>query len=275
MYEQGEWLNLYVMNSRKSQTDSRKEGEAVLSAALLNWYQLSPGAQIWPELEEQISNLLADSFGYYGVWLGPVPADFNPVQYSRVRHHFQMLGGLNKDSLHSDAEALPIQSESVDLVVLVHGLELSQDPHQLLREVDRILVPEGNLLIIHFDPVSWYGLARMVLFWKKQIPWKLPFYTGFRVRDWMSLLGYDVLRSRGMAYCPPMNSYALYQRLGWFERFSQRFLPFMNGLSLIHAKKRVTTLTPLRQRWRPGRQLIPNGKLAEPTTRGSDFVRRQ
>ncbi|MDX1336031.1 MAG: methyltransferase domain-containing protein, partial [Gammaproteobacteria bacterium] len=251
--EQGEWLNLYVMKSRKLQTDLRQEGEAVLSAALLNWYQLPPGAQIWPELEEQISNLLADSFGYYGVWLGPAPAEFNPDQHSRVRHHFQMLSGLNKDSFLSDAEALPIQSESVDLVVLVHGLELSQDPHQLLREVDRILVPEGNLLIIHFDPVSWYGLARLALFWKKQIPWKLPFYTGFRVRDWMSLLGYDVLRSRGMAYRPPMNSYGLYERLGWFERFSKRFLPFMNGLSLIHARKRVMTLTPVRQRWRPGR----------------------
>ena len=275
MPEQGEWVNLYVMKGRKIQSEITRIGEAGLSAALLDWYGSTPGAQIWGEMEEQLAELLSDSFGYHALWLGPSPESFNPAQYSRVRHHVRMLSGHEGSSLDADAEALPIQAESVDLVVLIHGLEFSQDPHQLLREVDRILVPEGNLVIVHFDPVSWYGLTRLTLFWKKSIPWLLPFYTGFRVRDWMSLLGYDVLRNRGLAFCPPFDHYGLYQRMSWFNRFSKRFLPFMNGLSLIHARKRVTTLTPIRQRWRPGRQLIPNGKLAEPTTREGDFVRRQ
>lgn len=263
------------MKRQKIQSEYNRLGEAGLSASLLHWYEISPGNQIWHELERELQNLLSDSFGYHGLWIGPSPSAFSPEEYSRVRHHVRMLCGHEGASLDADAEALPLQAESVDLVVLIHALEFSHDPHQLLREVDRILVPEGNLLIIHFDPVSWYGLFRLALFWKKRIPWLLPFYTGFRVRDWMSLLGYDVLRSRGMAFCPPFDHYGLYQRMSWFDRFSRRFLPFMNGLSLIHARKRVTTLTPLRQRWRPGRRLIPNGKLAEPTTREGGFVRRQ
>jgi SAM-dependent methyltransferase len=273
--EQEEWVNLYVMKSQKIQAEITSLGEAGLSAALQDWYQESPGRQIWSDVEDQMGELLSDSFGYHGLWLGPTPGVFDTTRFSRVRHHIRMLCGHDCGSLDADAESLPLASESVDLVVLIHGLEFSRDPHQLLREVDRILVPEGNLLIVHFDPVSWYGVIRLAMFWKKRIPWLLPFYTGFRVRDWMSLLGYDVLKSRGLAYCPPFDRYGLYQRMDWFERFSRRFLPFMNGLSVIHARKRVTTLTPIRPKWRPGRRLIPNGKLAEPTTREGDFVRRQ
>lgn len=240
---------------------------------LQNWYQLPQGQRLWSQFESHLEQLLPKIFGYHVLWIGPIPEGADPLRYSRIQHHCHMSSGSENADVRSSLDALPVQAESVDLVIMMHALELSPHPHQLLREMDRVLVPEGEVLIVHFNPVSWYGLWRILFHWRALVPWCLPFYTGFRIKDWLTLLGYDVFAGKGWGFGPPVQQQGVYQRLAWYESFCCRFFPIFNGLSLIRAKKRVATLTPIRSRWQPGRSLMGNGKLAEPTSRDNGLVR--
>jgi ubiquinone/menaquinone biosynthesis C-methylase UbiE len=47
--------------------------------------------------------------------------------------------------VRSDLHHLPLAANSIDLVVMPHTLEFAPDPHQMLREVERVLVPEGQV----------------------------------------------------------------------------------------------------------------------------------
>ncbi len=51
--------------------------------------------------------------------------------------------------------------DSIDLVFLPHTLEFSADPHQVLRETERVLIPEGRVIILGFNPLSSLGLWRL------------------------------------------------------------------------------------------------------------------
>jgi SAM-dependent methyltransferase len=64
------------------------------------------------------------------------------------------------NALHCDFDALPFPNQSLDLVLLPHTLELARDPHDTLREVERVLVPEGRVVIVGFNPASLWGLRQ-------------------------------------------------------------------------------------------------------------------
>ncbi len=245
---------------------------AELVSALVDWYQEPLGRVLWNQTQKNLSETLEGVFGYHALWMGAWPEEMVHEDYARIQRHFRVLNGGRSEAARISSSQLPVESESIDLVVLMHALELHRDPHQLLREIDRVLVPEGRLLIIHYDPLSWYGLARAFLRWSGHPPWCLPFYSGFRTRDWLSVLGYDEVETRGWGYTPPINRTAFLDRMGWYERFADRVFPFTGAVSMTHVVKRVATLTPIRNQWRPARSLISNGKIAEPTSRESGFV---
>ena len=47
---------------------------------------------------------------------------------------------------------LAVMTDSIDAVLLPHTLELGSDPHGMLREVHRILRPDGKLIVLGFNP---------------------------------------------------------------------------------------------------------------------------
>jgi SAM-dependent methyltransferase len=133
--------------------------------------------------------------------------------------------------------SLPLQSHSVDAVLLPHTLEFAADPHTVLREAHRVLTGEGQLLILGFRPWSLWGLRAPV---HQLLPER-------RVRDWLAVLGYEIVGAHH------------YLRRGPLD-------PRPAGGYLIRARKRLFTLTPLRPRLLRGRRQAVGG-LVEPTTR--------
>jgi SAM-dependent methyltransferase len=151
---------------------------------------------------------------------------------------------------------LPVAGNSVDAVLLPHTHERSGDPHQLLRECERILTGGGRLIVLGFNPWSFAGFRRLLArgAWPPQIE---QVYSERRLRDWLSLLNFDVTGVE--RYFPAMADGE--GRL----RHRARGLPGYYGGYLLVAVKRVHAVTPLRRLWkRPER--VPTG-LAEPTTR--------
>jgi len=152
-------------------------------------------------------------------------------------------------SLHCDFEALPFPDASIDLVVLPHALELARDPHQTLREVERVLVPEGRVVIAGFNPASLWGLRqraghvrRGLGFGRGQnlyLPRSGEFIGYWRLRDWLRLLSFEVEAGRFGCWRPPVRSEQWLQRFAWMDRVGDRWWPVLGAVYFLVAVKRV------------------------------------
>jgi SAM-dependent methyltransferase len=156
-----------------------------------------------------------------------------------------------------------VSSDSLDVLMLPHILEFSEQPHDVLREVERTLVPEGHAVVLGFNPLSLWTLWRWLVGWRGKLPWCGHFITTTRMKDWLSLLGFDVMETQYYFFRPPCQQETILRKLRFLERFGQRFWPIFGGGYVMLARKRVTTLTPIRPRWQPRRKLVTAG-LVEP-----------
>jgi len=209
-------------------------------------------------------------FGYHLVQIGcPYGADL--LVPSRISHRITLDvdGGANNGSpLCARADAIPIATDSVDLLILPHTLEFELDPHQVLREAQRMLIADGHVVIIGFNPWSLWGVWRIVLGHRGAPPWCGRFFSMARVKDWLSLLNFDIVRSKMFFYRPPFQSERIMKRLSFLDSAGQRAWPRLGAAYVLVAKKRVIPLTPQRERWVKRRRLVTAG-VAEPTTRTS------
>lgn len=237
-------------------------------AGLSTWYDSYLGRLLARAEREALDGLLPDLFGYHLVQLGGHGE--NLCETSRVSHCMLLdeLAG-PKIALLADNAALPFASESVDVVVMPHSLEFHPDPHAILREVDRILIPEGHVVILNFNPLSLWGLTRLLLGWRKRMPWRGRYYTRARLRDWFSLLGFDYLSGRQVFFRPPIQHEKTMQKLEFMERIGPRIVPLFAGVTIILARKRTSTLTPIGPRWRENK--ISHRPIVEPSTRGMHY----
>ncbi len=124
----------------------------------------------------------------------------------------------------ADPHWLPFAENGVDLIVLPHVLEFTDEPHQLLREVHRVIRPEGHLIIAGFNPFSLFGAKRY--FGREQtMPWTGNFVALYRLKDWLSLLGFEVVGGRLDCYVPPFQQEKWLHRFDFFEKAGDRWWP--------------------------------------------------
>lgn len=207
-----------------------------------------------------------DVFGLELLQLGAWGHGRELLSGSRIRRQ-SLLAECAADRAGNDIRAnlahLPIANDSVDAVLLPHTLEIAPDPHAVLREADRVLVGEGQLLVLGFRPLSLWGLRAAAV--RAGFPPGLRrMLSEGRVRDWLVLLGYEVDVQRHYLYRLPTQPRGPVDeaipgilRRGWFY-------PWPAGAYLIKARKRLYTLTPIRPRVREWLKL-PGSRLAEPS----------
>ena len=216
-----------------------------------------------------LTRLLARCFGYYLVQVGnwPMP-DLSKL--TAIRCHAVVSESTPISSLmpiRGLAEDLPLKTDSVDTVILPHILELSASPHDVLREVERVLRPDGYVIICGFNPWSLWGLKHRLWYSTKTIPWCGDFISLGRVHDWLALLGFEVFKSERLMYRPPINQQKIVRMLRFCESVGALCCPYWGGSYIVLAKKQSVILTPIRKRWRMRKKVSPSG-LAEPSTRG-------
>src|SRR4051812_18533669 len=128
------------------------------------WFETPPGRYLLAWEREEFDRAVSDIFGYHALQLG-LP-ELDALAANRMPHKWLGLRephpaeGMRKPALLTDYAALPFEANSVDLVVLPHSLELNPDPHATLREVERVLVPEGKVVISCLNPASLWGLRQ-------------------------------------------------------------------------------------------------------------------
>jgi SAM-dependent methyltransferase len=235
---------------------------------LQTWYRTELGQELATFEAEMLADTLPNLFGYHLLQLGRLTAE-DWLASSRVSHCAVMdfhlpLANADERRLYGLPDQLPIQADSMDVLVLPHTLEFSLRPHAVLREVERVLIPEGHVVMLVFNPRSNWLFWRWLFGWRGKIPWCARFLSTTRIRDWMELLGFDVIQVRGYFYRPPFKSKGLLQRLGILEHMGRRVWPMLGAGNLIVARKRVVTMTPIRPRWRPRRERVVTAGLVEP-----------
>jgi SAM-dependent methyltransferase len=154
-----------------------------------------------------------------------------------------------------EAEALPFETDSLDVVIVHHVLEFSANPHALLRELHRVTVPHGRILLLGFNPWSMFGLRMAAGQFRGDSLWRNHLLSAPRVTDWLQLLGFDSDRVDFGFHRPPLQRAAR-----WFDGESER--PWtrhwpMGSVYLITAVKQVAKFTPIRPRWARTPALVP------------------
>lgn len=226
------------------------------TANTLSAWFATPQGQYVLSREQVIFDLsVADIFGFNAVQLGL--AEHKLLRGSRI----PMLIQAGKEpgvQVLLEAEELPFETGSIDLLVLPHTLEFSTHPHQILREVERVLRPEGSVVISGFNPLSLWGV-RQSLGQKKEYPWCGKFISLIRMKDWLALLGFEVEAGRFGCYAPPFAGSALLQRSKSFVPSENHWWSMIGGIYVLHAKKRVPGMRVIKPQWngRLVRKLLP------------------
>lgn len=217
---------------------------------LENWFATPQGAYILEWELARVDAAVADIFGYYAVQIGLPGIDFLRANRIQSRLTASLAG---TPSVHADAHELPFASESLDLVVLPHLLEFSSEPHQILREVERVLRPEGQVIIFAFNPVSLWGLRRMFKH-SPTVPWSGEFVSVLRLKDWLKLLNFEMRGGRYGRYRPPYSSEKWLSRFGFLEKAGDRWWPVAGAVYMMQATKRVAGMRIITPSWRRARK---------------------
>lgn len=233
------------------------------------WLRTAPGRYLLAWEQDRLDHGVADAFGFHALQLG-LP-ELDGLRANRMPHRWvasdslivpeplpaspaaddittsQLVG--ERVHLHTEFDALPFPSASLDLVVLPHSLELARDPHLILREVERVLVPEGRLLIAGFNPASLWGLRQRTGHARQRmgiardgglfLPRAGDFIGYWRLRDWLRLLGFEVETGRFGCWRPPCESERWLQRYAWMEPLGDRWWPVLGAVYFVNAVKRV------------------------------------
>jgi len=227
---------------------------------LQDWFTTPPGRYQLAWERAQLDLAVADVFGFHALQLGMAGLDAlaaNRMPHRWLATHTPTPGA----AIVTDFSALPFPANSLDLVVLPHSLELAPDPHATLREVERVLVPEGRVVICGLNPVSLWGLRQRHahlyhrLGWGKMFLPQGEFVNYWRLRDWLRLLSFEVEVGRFGCYKPALSSEKWLQRCDWMERAGERWWPILGAVYFVVAVKRVRGMTLLSPGWRSSRIL--------------------
>lgn len=230
------------MSTELQASETRVTGDADDAAA---WFATPLGQYLLTRERAYIDKTVSDIFGYNALQIG-LP-DIDMLSANRMPLRARVDSGAAA-SLRADGTELPITSASIDLVLLPHALEFSENPHQILREVERVLVPDGHLVVTCFNPMSLWGLRRWVSE-RDAYPWTGHFIHLGRLKDWLALLGFEMAGGAMGCYAPPCVSQRWLDRFAFMESAGDRWWPFSGAVIFLHAIKRVRGMRVITPQW--------------------------
>jgi SAM-dependent methyltransferase len=214
---------------------------------LADWLETPQGRYVLDWELRQFDNAVDDVFGYHAVQVGCPGVDF--LRENRIP--LKVPVGMDAGSrLRTQPWSLPFASQSIDLIALPHVLEFSEHPHRILREAERVLMPEGSIIISGFNPLSLWGAKRMFGARRDGFPWAGRFIGLLRLRDWLHLLGFELNGGRFGCYAPPFASARWLERSNFLEKAGDRWWPIAGGVYVVRAVKHTVGMRLVKPSWR-------------------------
>ena len=209
------------------------------------WFK-SPLGQYLLNLEYgYINPVVMDTFGFYAIQMGNFDIDF--LDHSRIPNKFSL--NSNHADLMASNEALPFEEASVDLIIAPHILEQMAEPYELLKEIHRVLMPEGRLIISGFNPMSLWGIKRLLSF-DIDYPWNTKFIPLSKIKEWLPIIGLEMVEGKMGCYVPPIQQSSWLKKLHSMEKLGDRWWPMLGGFYFLVIQKRVHGMTPIRPLWK-------------------------
>ncbi|TAM90048.1 MAG: class I SAM-dependent methyltransferase [Candidimonas sp.] len=250
--------------------------EQPLIVELASWLTSPPGQYLQSWEQKQVDAMVANVFGYFAIQIGLPQWDLlaaNRVPV-KVRTHVVHDAALAESgaTLVADPEYLPFDAQSVDLLVLPHVLECAANPHQVLREAERVLVPEGRVVISGFNPWSLWGARERVPGLDPLLPVPAHMQVSLaRLKDWFKLLSFETDRGRLGCYAPHCASQKWLDRWKFMDAAGDRWWPVGGAVYVVSAVKRVAGLRLVGPRWKKRKKPVRQGAVA---TGGAQFGRK-
>jgi len=224
-----------------------KELQKMSILGLDAWLQSPQGNYVMAWEQAAIDAVVVDVFGYNAIQLGMPQRDLLAQNRIPLR---QVAADSGRVDVLCDLRQLPFAAHSIDLIVMPHVLEFHRDPHQILREVERVLIPEGELLLTGFNPISLWGLRRRLPNCPGDFPWEGQYLSVPRLKDWLQLLGFEVECASLGCYSPPCMHERWLKHWHFLEAVGSRWWSFAGGVYLLRAIKRVHGMRLIVPRWK-------------------------
>lgn len=233
---------------------------------LSDWYQTPLGRQ-WQQMQMQwVNEEIGCLFGYHLMQVGINTGD-HFCQQSRINHCFNVMpvvakkdqdaANINADNnikvkgcLLAQAQNLPLPDDCIDVTILHHALDFAQNPHQVLKEATRVTVPRGYIILIGFNPGSFWGVYQIFArFFSSKSIYKHNRLRLGRVKDWLALLDFSTVKSGSKGHSLPINNENYISRKrGVSRQFWGMNLPLGN-IYFILARKDKSGITPIKPSW--------------------------
>ncbi len=225
-----------------------------LIVELAEWLNTPAGQYVQRWEQKKVDAMVANVFGYHAIQVGLPHYDFlqaNRIPYKgRTRLCGEAEPNLPGAALFAEPENLPFDSQSIDLLVLPHVLECSTAPHQVLREAERVLMPEGRVVISGFNPWSLWGAHERVPGLDPIMPVPAHMQVSLaRLKDWFKLLSFEVDRGHFGCYAPPCLSNKWLERWAFMEAAGDRWWPVCGAVYMVSAVKRVAGVRLVGPKW--------------------------
>ena len=229
----------------------------MLANLIGQWFRTPQGKAVWEAEKALTDPLIARLFGYHILQIG-CNEEFSLIADSPVGHKLIFAPSWRPGATNpvADNEELPLATDSIDVVVLHHALDFTEDSHRLLREATRVLRPGGQMLIVGFNPVSIWGFWKL---FKRRInlPWNGRFISRRRLSDWLQLLNLHLESTQLGLHFLPFKMAGMLRHAARFERLGNRIGSPLGGVYVMLCVKQVVPITPIVPRWRPLRASRP------------------
>ena len=243
-----------------------------------DWVKSPLGQYLMNWEQSELDRIIANLFGYNAVQIGlsVLPA----LRNSRMQTRLVLVDRLpvsptvaqsNESislALVETLADLPLASESVDLLVLPHLLETCDEPHALLREVERVLRPEGRVIVTGCNPISLWG------FGFGNCPPRQQWIGLPRLRDWLKLLSFDSELNLYGCFKPAFTESTWLERLEFLEQAGDKWWPIC-GAAYVHcAIKKVHGMRLVGTEWKkPARVIASRPAVAGKIARSEEIKR--
>ncbi len=215
-----------------------------------SWDKLPHGEFILEEINRQLAPWWPKFFGYHLLKIGALSAAIN-CKGSTIGNQVSVSSSLEHANIVADTDELPLLEHSVDVCLLSHALEFSLDPHHVVREANRVLIPNGYLVITGFNPFSLVGLNKLIPYRRNEMPWKERFFSPMRVKDWLHLMGFEILSDQRTLHSTLATTKHSQSKLAkYWQQLASCYVPSIGSVYVIVAKKRVLPLTPIKPKWK-------------------------
>lgn len=221
---------------------------------LAEWFDTAPGQYALAWERERYDELVADVFGYHAWQVGLPGLDLlraNRMPFKGWVGTETVEGEWQQASVIAAPDALPFESQSVDLLLLPHTFECTDAPHLVLREVERVLVPEGRVIVSGFNPWSLWGARNAIPGMEDWLPSSRQAQMSVpRLKDWLKLLSFDIDSSHYGCFVPACRTDQWLKRWHFLERQGARWWKMGGAVYVVSAVKRVAGMRVIGPAWK-------------------------